>query len=430
MAQAADADDVPQTRTPRDILVIGAGVVGCATALTLAERGHRVQLLDAGAGPGLATSYANGAQLSYAYTDALASPALRRAIPRVLAGRDPAFRVRLRLDPDFLRWGLAFLRNCTAAAAAANTIAGLALAARSRHALDGLMRRHGLVFGHARLGKIIVHRSARSLDAAGAAVALKAAHGVDQRLLSRDQAVALEPLLADTADSIAGAVHDTGEAVGDPHRFCTEASAALARIAGCGVRFGARVTAIEARGRLQRARLADGAQLAADEIIVCAGPETNRLTAPLGVRLPIAAIKGHSITAPPTARRPRLSITDAARRLVVAPLGDRIRIAGLADLGARDAAVDPARLAQLVDDARAALPGAADYGRIESSWAGLRPVTPTSLPIVRRIAPGVSVNAGHGALGWTYAAGCAGEVADIIDGAPRSANDPRGGGQA
>jgi len=414
----------------RTVIVIGAGVVGAATALTLADRGHQVQLLDAADGPGLGTSFANGAQLSYAYTDALASPALRRAIPRVLLGRDPAFRVRLRLDPDFLRWALAFLRETAASAAAANTVTGLALAARSRAALAGLEARHRLEFGHAQPGKLIVYRSARGFAGAEAAVALKARHGIVQRLLDRNAALALEPLLADAGDDIVGAVHDEAEAVGDPHRFCRSAADALARVPGCSVRYGARVADLEPARGLIRLWLSGGERLSADEAVICAGPAINRLTAPRGVRLPIAAIKGHSITAPPGARLPRLSITDAARRIVVARLGDRIRIAGLADLGAGDAAVDPARLAQLVADARAALPGAADYDRIESAWAGLRPVTPNSLPIVRRIAPGITVNAGHGALGWTYAAGCAAAVADLIDGCGEHANDPAIGGVA
>ena len=102
-------------------------------------------------------------------------------------------------------------------------------------------------------------------------------------------------------------------------------------------------------------------------------------------------------------------------RVVFARLGDKMRIAGLADLGRRDTAIEPSRLAALVSSARAALPGAADYDRIDSSWTGLRPMTPDSLPITRPIAPGVIANTGHGALGWTYAAGSAERVAAIIE---------------
>ena len=126
-------------------------------------------------------------------------------------------------------------------------------------------------------------------------------------------------------------------------------------------------------------------------------------------------MKGYSITAAPGEAAPTVSITDAANRVVFARLGNRMRIAGLADLAQRDAAVDPRRLATLIASARAALPEAATYDAIESSWAGLRPMTPDSLPITRPIAPGVIANTGHGALGWTYAAGSAARVAALID---------------
>jgi D-amino-acid dehydrogenase len=125
-------------------------------------------------------------------------------------------------------------------------------------------------------------------------------------------------------------------------------------------------------------------------------------------------MKGYSITLPPGAAAPSASITDVSNRVVFARIGNRMRIAGLAELGKRDTRVEPARLRVLVDSARAALPQAADYDQIESSWAGLRPMTPNSLPITRTIAPGVIAATGHGALGWTYAAGSAERVAELI----------------
>src|SRR3546814_2144982 len=117
-------DEPPMARRPKELLVIGAGVVGMATALTLAERGHRVTVVDAAEGPGRGASFANGAQLSYAYTDALASPATLAQLPRLLFARDGAFRLHPGFDADFLRWGLAFLRNGSAGRFRRNTLRG------------------------------------------------------------------------------------------------------------------------------------------------------------------------------------------------------------------------------------------------------------------------------------------------------------------
>lgn len=398
-----------------EVIVLGAGVVGMATALTLADRGHRVTVVDGARGPGLGTSFANGAQLSYAYTDALASPGVLGQLPRVLLGLDPALRFRLDLDFDFLRWGIAFLRNCSAGAFRRNTLAGLTLAAESRHALHALTERHQLDYGHNVPGKIHIYRTAASFAAAETMVALKRQAGVTQTLLDPDAAVALEPMLAPVRDEIAGALHTADEAVGDPYRFCTAAHEALLRAGGSSM-FDLPIARIEAKGGAPAIVTRCGSRVPADRIILAAGPGAPRLARTTGVRLPVQPMKGYSITAPTGAAAPAASITDVANRVVFARLGNRMRIAGLAELGRHDTRVEPKRIRTLVDSARAALPQAADYDHIESSWAGLRPMTPDSLPITRTIAPGVIANTGHGGLGWTWAAGSAERVARIIEG--------------
>lgn len=398
-----------------EIIVLGAGVVGMATALTLADRGHRITVVDSAPGPGLGTSFANGAQLSFAYTDALASPSVLGQIPRILLGLDPALRFQFHLDPDLLRWSLTFLRNCSAGAFRRNTLAGLTLAAESRRALEAMTARHTLDYGHTTPGKIHIYRSAASFAGARAMVELKREAGVAQTLLDPDAAVALEPMLAPVRHDIAGALHTAGEAVGDPHRFCTAAHDALIRAGGTAM-FDMSVARIDTNGGPPAIVTTCGNRVSADRIILAAGPGAPGLARMLGVRLPVQPMKGYSITAPTGTAAPTASITDVANRVVFARLGNRMRIAGLAELGNRDTHVEVGRVRALIDSARAALPQAADYDRIESSWAGLRPMTPDSLPIIRSIAPGVIVNTGHGGLGWTWAAGSAERVAQLVAG--------------
>lgn len=407
-------ETVTATR-PQELIVIGAGVVGMATALTLADRGHRVTIVERADEPGRGTSFANGAQLSYSYTDALASPATLAQFPRLLLARDPAFRFHPSLDPDFLRWTLAFLRNSSAGRFRRNTLEGLALAIQSRSALHALARRHGIDFAHGTPGKIILYRSARSFAAARVIAADKAVAGAEQQFLDADGAVAAEPMLASIRSQIVGAIHTPSEEVGDPYRFCAGVRVALVA-GGAEVRCGIAIDRIDADGNRPTIVAADGTRLGADRIILCAGMESVGLARGLGASLPIMPMKGYSITAAPGTAAPRVSVTDAANRVVFARLAGRMRIAGLADLGRRDTSVEPDRLAALVGSARAALPEAADYDAIESSWAGLRPMTPDSLPITRTIAPRVIANTGHGALGWTYAAGSAERVAAIVEG--------------
>ncbi|MFU7528087.1 FAD-dependent oxidoreductase [Qipengyuania sp. ASV99] len=396
-----------------DVIVIGAGVVGMATALTLIEQGHRVTVVDASAKPGMGTSHANGAQLCYAYTDALASPSTLRQLPGLMFASDSAFRLHPSLDPDFLRWGIAFLRECRASRFLSNTLEGLELAVESRKALDRLSAHFKLAFDQGMPGKLHIYRSAEGFVAASKIAAVKRDFGIEQHAVDSTGAVAIEPMLAPVGNDIAGALYTPREEVGDPHLFCTSAGQALLASGRGRAMFSTEVIAISA-GQQPAIETLCGKQLSADRLVLCAGTGSPRLARLLGVRIPIQPMKGYSITAQPGAAAPSVCVTDVANRIVFARLGDRMRIAGLAELGNRDRAVDPARIDLLIATARAALPEAADYNAIDLRWAGLRPMSPNSLPVIRSIAQGVIANTAHGSLGWTYAAGSAERAARLL----------------
>lgn len=396
-----------------DVAVIGAGVVGISTAYALARRGRRVLLLDRAPGPALETSYANGAQLSYAYTDAMAGPALWKQLPGMLAGRDRAFRTRVSADPDFWRWGLTFLRNASHARLQENTLATLTLALESRAAMAELLARHPIDFDHRVAGKLHVYYNAASLPAARAMIERKRPFGVQQRLVDADEAIAIEPALAG-ARGIAGVVHSPEEEVGDPWRFATGLLDVLRTHHHVDARFGVDLQYLRRDGAMWQLHAHNGDDIRVPQVVVCAGIASKSLLRPLGLRVPLMAVKGYSFTAPCGADAPSASITDTARKLVFCRLGDRIRVAGLADLNHWDAAPDRARVGDLVAMARESLPHAADYDAIENDWAGLRPMTPWSSPIIRRAGEGLVLNIGHGMLGWTLAMGSGERAAALV----------------
>lgn len=404
------------TTAEADVAVIGAGVVGMATAYALARRDLRVLLADRAPGPALQTSFANGAQLSYAYTDAMAGPALWKQLPGMLSGRDRAFRTRLSADPDFWRWGLTFLRNATLPRLHENTITKLKLAVESRAAMADLLARHPIDFDHRIAGKLHVHYNAASLPAARAMIERKQPFGVRQQLLDADAAIAIEPALAG-ARGIAGVVHSPEEEVGDPWRFATGLLDVLRTHYGVEARFGFDLVRLQRDGTGWRLEANDGDVVRARRVVVCAGIDSKALLRSLGLRVPLMAVKGYSFTAPLGRDAPSASITDTARKLVFCRLGERIRVAGLADLNHWDATPDPARLADLVAMARESLAHAADYDRIESDWAGLRPMTPWSSPIIRHADNGLVLNIGHGMLGWTLAMGSGERAANLLQAA-------------
>ncbi|MCL7715093.1 FAD-dependent oxidoreductase [Stenotrophomonas mori] len=387
-----------------DLVVVGAGVVGLATAYAAARRGLSVLLLDRSEGPVQGTSFANGAQLSYAYTDAMAGPSTWKQLPSMLFGRDGAFRTRWSADPDFWRWGLSFLRQTSAARLQANTLATLELALESRTALHALLQRHPIPFYHATSGKLHVYHDAQALQGARAMMAVKRPFGVEQHLLDAGQAIAAEPALA-AMPGIAGAVHSPQEEAGDPFLFGVGLLQVLQKHYDVRTRFGFDLRHLQRRGREWLLQSCTGEAIQARRVVVCTGIDGAALLRPLGVRVPLMAIKGYSFTAPCGANAPTASITDTSRKLVFCRLGDRIRVAGLADLNHWDPKPDPARMEQLIAMARASMPEAADYALAANRWAGLRPVLPWSSPMIANVGDGLVCNLGHGMLGWTLAMG-------------------------
>lgn len=399
------------------IAVIGAGVVGVASAYRLARAGHAVTLVDAACEPAREASAGNAAQLSWAYGDAMASPALLRHLPAVALGRDPALRIRWRRDPEFVLWGLRFLANTPARLWWRNTRDVLQLADESRRELAALLSEVDLAFDYRVAGKLHLYPGAAALDGARPLVAEKRRLGLDQSLLSRAEAEAIEPALRGYAGEIAGAVWTPGDALGDAAAFARALTAVLVARFGVVPRFGTRVAGFERqRGRLAALRFADGEPLPVDAAVVTAGAMIRSLAADLPEARSIQPVRGYSLTVPWREGAPRVSLTDVKRKLAFAAIGERFRVAGLADIAPPGAGFDPARFAVLREAARDVLPGCFGDGLPEVRWSGERPMTPSSRPIIapsRRV-PGLYVNAGHGMLGWTLALGSARRLCALI----------------
>lgn len=399
------------------VAVIGAGVVGVASAYMLAKAGHAVTLIDAEAEPGRGASAGNAAQLSWAYGDAMASPSLLKHLPGIVAGHDPAFRIRFRLDPDFMIWGLRFLANMPDRRWWSNTSAILQLADESRRELAALLAEASLSFDYRVAGKLHLYPDAASFSCAGPLVERKRLLGLDQQLLSRAQAEEVEPALKSYQGEIAGAVHTPGDALGDAAAFCRELTGFAVARYGVERLFGAKVAGFERyKDRLSAVKFADRDALAVDAAVVTAGSLIRTLAAALPEAACVQPVRGYSLTVQWRDGAPRVSLTDVKRKLAFAAIGVRLRVAGLADIERPDAGFDTDRFAVLRDMTNSVLPGYFTAQAGEARWSGERPMTPSSQPIIapsRRI-PGLYVNAGHGMLGWTLAMGSARRLLNIL----------------
>ena len=413
------------------VAVVGAGVIGLSTAWWLARDEHDVTVVDRNDGVALETSYANGAQLSYSYVAPLAGPGVLPKIPPWLLRRDSPLRFYPALDPDQWRWLARFVLACTREQSEATTRRLLGLSFYSRRLMHEFVARHPLEFGHARNGKLVVHSDQDGYAAARALVDYQRSLGCDQAALDRDACLALEPALGDGTTGLgarlAGGIHTPDEEVGDCYRFCVGLERLL-MAPDAGVRFalGTQVKRFVAeRHRIVAVDTSSG-PIDADAFVLAAGTASGRLVKGLGFRLPVYPLKGYSMTLPVTGRAPRVSVTDFNRKVVYAPLdtpeGPRLRVAGMADVAGWSHQPDPARLAQLVAEARAAFPDVTDYGApidAMAPWCGLRPATPLGSPILGASpVQNLYLNVGHGALGWTLALASGRVAADAIAGRP------------
>lgn len=404
---------------PRRVAVLGAGIVGLSTAWQLQREGFEVTVIDRQR-PGQGASLGNGAQLSYAYVQPLADPSIWAQLPSLLLSRESPFSISLRPDPAQWLWGLRFLAACRADVSARSTARLLALAEESRTALQHMLADTGAECDHMRSGKLVMYGSQAAFSAARRQMALQAAlGGAEQHALTLAECLHLEPALVASARRYVGGIHTPGECAADCARLCDGLHEVLA---ARGVRFvlGQAIGDLRREGQRLLAVQAGGDWIEADAFVAALGTGVAAFARRLGTSVPVYPLKGYSLTldvagAPRAA--PNVSITDAQRKVVFARLGQRLRVAGLAELAGHDTHVEAQRVAQLRRAAHEVFPGVIGQGSDLQPWAGLRPATPTGVPILGRVrgAPAnLLFNAGHGALGFTLAAGSAQRIARML----------------
>ena len=400
------------------IIVIGAGVLGVTQAWYLAQDGHEVTVVDRAPRAGEGTSYANGGLIHASHSEPWNAPGVLWQLLRWVGREDSPLLLRPRHLPGLLRWGLGFLRNSTPARFRRHTGVNAALAVYSLGQLRELRAATGLRYDDDQAGILKVFHDQQALDKALHASGVMASHGVRYSVLDTQQTVALEPALDETRDQLVGGIYYPDDESGDAHLFTTRLAE---RAAEAGVRFN---TATDVRrlrthkGRLVALETPDG-DLAADAFVLAAGAESRRLAAQVGLRLPIYPVKGYSVTLPLAGWRnaPAIPLIDDARKVVLALLGDRIRIAGTAEFTGNDLRVNPGRAASVLRQASGLFPSLGEHaeGLEPTYWAGLRPMTVDGPPILGPSpVSNLYLNTGPGHLGWTFACGCSRIVADVI----------------
>lgn len=403
------------------ILVMGAGVVGTTTAWYLQKQGHQVTVVDRQNQAGLETSYANGGQISVSHAEPWANPSAPLKVMKWLFQPDAPLLFRPRLDPAQWRWALSFLGQCTSARAAHNIRQMVNLGTYSRSQLQALRKEAGIEYNHLEKGILHFYTNPAEFDGAMEPTRIMQDLGCDRQIIDADRAVELEPALKPIRNRIAGATYTSEDESGDARMF-TQNLAKRCAEAGVEFRYGTEILSFERAGErvlgIQTLRDGHHETLRADAYVLSMGSFSAALASQLGIVLNIYPAKGYSITVPVKNEEAafNVSLTDDEYKLVYSRLGDRMRVAGTAELNGYSRKLNYTRCRAIVRRTAEVMPEAGYWDQADF-WTGLRPATPSNVPYIGKSHfANLYLNTGHGTLGWTHSCGSAAALADIIDG--------------
>ena len=408
------------------VIVLGAGIIGTASAWFLQKAGHEVSVIDRQPGPALETSFANGGQISVSHAEPWANPAAPLKVLKWLGREDAPLLFRPRADWLQWRWGMAFLRECTPARTAHNIRQIVALAEYSRQTLQAVRAETGISYDCETRGILHFYTDEEEFQHSMPAAQLMRELGCPRQTISADEVIRIEPALRAIRHKIVGGDFTQTDESGDVHQFTT-GLAKKSEEAGVDFRFNTLVTRLitEGAGSAQRVTGvevidAEGRHrvLHADSVLVAMGSFSTALLKPLGISLLLYPGKGYSATfeVSDPSLAPQVSLTDDGHKLVISRFGNRLRVAGTCEINGYSRELNAARCEAITRRTRELFPDACDYDH-PVYWSGLRPLTPSNVPYLgtTRI-PNLFLNTGHGTLGWTMGCGSGRAIADIISG--------------
>ncbi len=398
------------------VVVMGAGVIGVTTAYYLAKQGVEVVVLDRQTGPGLETSYANAGELSYGMTSPWAAPGIPvKAIKWLFMKRRPLFIWPL-ISPTMWMWSIQMIRNCNAESYRINKSRMVRISNYSRDVMPDLIDETGIDYEGREQGTLQLFRTEKQLKGSRADQEILAEFNSPFEELDRDGCIAAEPALANVRDKFVGGLRLTADRTGDCRMF-TIALAEKAAEMGVQFQYGQSIRGIAVEnGRVAGVDTELAGRITGDKYVCALGSYAPRFLKPLGLKLPVYPVKGYSVTLPviDDAKAPQSTLMDETHKVAITRLGDRIRVAGTAEIAGYSNRLGPHATDTVKHVIGDLFPGGGDLGQAEG-WTGLRPMTPDGTPVLGATQyDNLYLNTGHGTLGWTMACGSGRAVADVV----------------
>jgi D-amino-acid dehydrogenase len=390
----------------KSVAVIGAGIAGITTAYYLAQEGYQVTVFEQERYPAMRTSFANGGQVSVSNSEVWTTWSNVKKGFKWMFKKDAPLLIRPRLDWAQWKWMTKFLWNTLKGNYARNTAETIRLGIKARELYAEIIQKEALKFDQSACGILHFYKDPQYLENAESVKELYNAGGCEWDMLTPMQTVSIDPALG-SIKGVVGGVWTPSDWTGDIHKFCYELEQILVQKYGVEFRY---------RDIIRSAYDFEILDDCYDAIVVAAGVGSEKLANVVGDSLGIYPVKGYSITINNVDPKhlPKVSLLDDQAKIVTSTLGNRLRVAGTAELTGENYDIRKDRIQPLLDWVHTNFPNinTHDY----TQWACLRPMTPDMMPVVRQSKkdPKVFYHAGHGHLGWTLAPATAKQVVGLI----------------
>lgn len=401
------------------IAVIGAGIIGITTAYELAVDGHEVTVFERRGAAAEETSFANAGLVAPGYVTPWAAPGMPGKVLSHLFSRHAPVKLALPLSASELAWMWKWFRACKLETYLANRARMQRLAFYSRERLHHLTAELELEYDGSP-GYMVLLRSEKDSKLVQPGLAVLREAGVVFKEIGPDEVLKIEPAL-NTETPFLGAVHLPNDEVANCRQFALLLKNEAQRL-GVNFEFNTTVARLEPSQPASIFLANENTPRSFDRVVMCAGLASAQLLKPLGLKIPMAAVYGYSISAPirEPLNAPRSALMDEHYKVAISRLGNRVRVAGSAEIGGSLDNKRAASLQTLYKVLHDWFPGAAQLANTGSSvqeWKGARPMLPDGPPIIGDSGiPGLWLNLGHGSSGWALSCGSARALADLMAG--------------
>ena len=408
----------------KKIAVIGAGIAGTTTAYALVKKGHNVTIIDSRRYPAMATSYANGGQLSASNAETWNTT--KNVVSGIKWMFTPDAPLLFNPSPEIqkYRWMLGFLWTTLKGDHKKNTLDTINFAKKAREIYFKIADEEGIEFELLKKGILRFYDNAKEFKLDKEKVSWLHQEGMEWEVLTTDEVKKIEPAFENNKnyEKILGGIYTKSDASGDIHKFCTNLERILVEKYSAILQLKTTVEYItRQKDKLVLTMRHENEIIndSFDNVVICAGVNTQGFASRLGDKMNIYPVKGYSVTIDLKDEiskkcAPTVSLIDQPVKIVASRLGDRFRVAGTAELAGINTDIRQDRIKPLLKWVEKYFPNVST--ETYTPWAGLRPMTPNMMPITRESKmKGVFYHAGHGHLGWTLSAHTAQIVADNID---------------